>query len=67
MAVIIGAYYFLPPENTQATEQEHATGRVTLVYRRNDSGKWKLLCDMDNMPPDVSPSMFTDSATQLYK
>jgi ketosteroid isomerase-like protein len=58
MAVLLGAYYFSPPEGVTPPEEAHLTGRVALVYRRNEAGEWKLLFDMDNTPPDVTPAQF---------
>lgn len=62
MAVLIGAYYFSPPEGVtppaDAPPETHLTGRVALVYRRNEAGEWKLLFDMDNTPPDITPADF---------
>ncbi len=61
LALLLGAYYFQPPEGTTAPPDAHLTGRVALVYRRNESGDWKLLFDMDNSPPDVTPATFEKS------
>lgn len=58
MALLLGAYYFAPPEIAEAPEGAHLTGRVLLAYRRNDAGEWKLLLDIDNTPPDVTPATF---------
>lgn len=55
MAILIGKYYFKPPEGAQ---EEGATGRVALVYRKSTDGRWGLLFDMDNMPPDIKPEDF---------
>jgi len=55
LALLIGAYYFKPPVG----EAPDMTGRVALAYRRNERGEWKLLFDMDNTPPDVTPDLFT--------
>ncbi|MEM9669448.1 MAG: DUF4440 domain-containing protein [Pseudomonadota bacterium] len=55
MGLLLGKYYFQPPKGVNAPGP---TGRVTLVYRRQDDGRWKLLLDMDNSPPDVLPSDF---------
>ncbi len=30
------------------------SGRVMVVFRKNESGDWKLIFDMDNRPPDVT-------------
>ena len=57
MALLVGKYYFQPPADA-VEPVEHATGRVALVYRRTDDGRWLLLFDMDNTPPDVSPADF---------
>lgn len=58
MAMLLGAYYFRPPEGATPPAEAHLTGRVSLIYRRNASGEWKLLFDMDNTPPDVTPETF---------
>lgn len=59
MALLLGAYYFEPPAGVTPPEDVHLTGRVLLAYRRNDAGEWKLLFDIDNTPPDVTPALFT--------
>lgn len=59
MAILLGIYYFEPPEGVTPPEDANLTGRVLLTYRRNADGEWKLLCDIDNTPPDVSPASFT--------
>lgn len=53
MALIVGKFYFKPPEGDQGP-----TGRVALTYRKSDYGEWKLLFDMDNTPPDSTPADF---------
>ena len=58
MALLLGAYYFEPPAGVTPTEDAHLTGRVLLAYRRNEAGEWKLLFDIDNTPPDVTPALF---------
>lgn len=58
MALLLGAYYFAPPEGVTPSEDTHLTGRVLLAYRRNAAGDWKLLFDIDNTPPDVTPALF---------
>jgi|GEM_PF-1015577 len=55
MALIVGKFYFAPPEGSDATG---LTGRVALVYRKQADGSWKLLFDMDNAGADVSPQDF---------
>lgn len=30
------------------------SGRVVVIFRKNKAGKWKLIFDMDNRPPDVT-------------
>ena len=62
MAVLLGAYYFAPPEGVTPPEDAQLTGRVLLAYRRNDAGEWKLLFDIDNTPPDVTPALFDGSS-----
>ena len=61
MALLSGVYYFEPPAGTTPPENASLTGRVLLAYRRDVSGQWKLLFDMDNTPPDVSPALFDES------
>ncbi len=58
LAMLLGAYYFQPPAGVTPPEDAHLTGRVALVYRRHQQGEWKLLFDMDNTPPDISPADF---------
>ncbi|WP_299862691.1 nuclear transport factor 2 family protein [uncultured Roseobacter sp.] len=58
MAVLLGAYYFEPPQGVTPSEDAHLTGRVLLAYRRNAVGEWKLLFDIDNTPPDVTSALF---------
>ncbi len=58
MALLLGAYYFAPPEGVSAPDEAHVTGRVLLAYRRNSEGEWKLLFDIDNTPPDINPALF---------
>lgn len=58
MAFILGIYYFEPPQGVTPPKDANLTGRVLLTYRRNADGEWKLLCDIDNSPPDVSPNSF---------
>lgn len=58
LAMLLGVYYFQPPAGATLPEEAHMTGRVALVYRRNEAGEWRLLFDMDNTPPDVSPASF---------
>ncbi len=55
MAILIGKYYFAPQKG-EATVG--IAGRVALVYRKNNAGKWLLLFDMDNNPPDATPNDF---------
>ena len=55
MGLLVGKYYFAPP---QGETSPGPTGRVALVYRKQADGSWKLLFDMDNAPPDVSPADF---------
>jgi len=57
MGLLVGKYYFEPPAGEVAGEND--TGRVALVYRKNEDGAWKLLFDMDNTPPDVTPADFS--------
>lgn len=55
MGLLVGKFYFAPPEGTAAPG---STGRVALVYRKQADGNWKLLFDMDNAPGDISPDDF---------
>lgn len=59
MAILLGAYYFEPPAGVTPPADSYLTGRVLLAYRRNPAGEWKLLFDMDNTPPDVTPALFS--------
>jgi ketosteroid isomerase-like protein len=58
IAMLLGAYYFCPPEGISPADDTNLTGRVVLIYRRNLKGEWKLLFDMDNTPPDITPNIF---------
>lgn len=58
LAMLLGAYYFQPPDKVRPPVDAHLTGRVVLIYRRNQNGEWKLLFDMDNAPPDITPASF---------
>lgn len=64
MALFVGRFFFKPNHDDQAGE----TGRVALVYRKNENGVWLLAFDMDNRPPDVLPQDFHHSTgtTQHY-
>jgi len=57
MGLIVGKYYFEPPAGKPVGE--NTAGRVALLYRKDESGAWKLLFDMDNTPPDVTPADFS--------
>ena len=59
MALLSGVYYFEPPAGITPAEDDNLTGRVLVALRRNAAGEWKFLFDMDNMPPDVSPALFS--------
>ncbi|TPN87779.1 YybH family protein [Aquimarina algicola] len=39
------------PEDGSAVGE---SGRVVVIFRRNEVGEWKLVFDMDNRPPDVT-------------
>ena len=56
LSLIVGKYFFKPPEGKEP--DKNAAGRVGLVYRRSADGRWLLMFDMDNTPPDVSPQDF---------
>ncbi|MEM7504008.1 MAG: nuclear transport factor 2 family protein [Pseudomonadota bacterium] len=58
MAILSGVYYFEPPAGVTPSEDDNLTGRVLVAFRRNSAGEWKLIFDMDNTPPDVSPALF---------
>lgn len=58
LAMLLGIYYFEPPQGQRPVADAPLAGRVALVYRRNVNGEWKLLFDMDNNPPDVSARDF---------
>ncbi|MEL6122001.1 MAG: nuclear transport factor 2 family protein [Pseudomonadota bacterium] len=59
MALLSGVYYFEPPAGVTPAEDDNLTGRVLVAFRRNATGEWKFLFDMDNAPPDVSPALFS--------
>ena len=58
LALLVGKYYFQPPAGEDSPE--NTTGRVALVYRRALDGRWLLLFDMDNTPPDTKPADFLE-------
>ncbi len=58
LALLVGQYYFQPPEGAEVPAEASLTGRVALVYRKAADGRCRLLFDMDNTPPDVSPANF---------
>lgn len=39
--------------NPEDGSQLEESGRVVVIFRKNDAGEWKLVFDMDNRPPDV--------------
>ena len=51
MAVIVLKFYLEPFEVNET--EEPFKGRAILVFRKSEEGKWLLLFDMDNTPPDV--------------
>ena len=59
IARLSGVYYFEPPAGVTPAEDDNLTGRVLVALRRNATGEWKFLFDMDNAPPDVSPALFS--------
>ena len=59
IALLSGVYYFEPPAGVTPAEDDNLTGRVLVALRRNATGEWKFLFDMDNAPPDVSPALFS--------
>lgn len=56
LALLVGKYFFQPPAGQPSSD--NAAGRVALVYRKAEDGRWLLLFDMDNTPPDCSPADF---------
>lgn len=56
LALIIGKFFteFLEGDSENLGE----TGRVVVAFRRSKEGRWRLVFDMDNRPPDVQPSDF---------
>ena len=56
LALLVGKYFFQPPEGQPPSDS--AAGRVALLYRKAEDGRWLLLFDMDNTPPDCSPTDF---------
>jgi ketosteroid isomerase-like protein len=55
MAVLVGSFLIGSPEG--ATKRSIA-GRVALVFCRNTQGEWRIVLDIDNNPPDVTPEQF---------
>ena len=58
MGFIVGSYFLRLPEGVVPTDENTLIGRTCLIYRRDKDGLWKLLFDMDHVPPDVFPSDF---------
>ncbi|MEM7467781.1 MAG: nuclear transport factor 2 family protein [Pseudomonadota bacterium] len=58
LAMLLGAYFFRPPNGETVSVDPTTTGRVCLIYRKNERGNWKLIFDMDNNPPDIVPDQF---------
>lgn len=56
LALLVGKYLFQPPAGQSLSNK--AAGRVALVYRKANDGRWLLLFDMDNTPPDCTPANF---------
>lgn len=56
LALLVGKYFFQPLEGQPPSDS--AAGRVALVYRKAEDGRWLLLFDMDNTPPDCRPADF---------
>ena len=65
LALIVGKFYFRPSDDTDPDETG-ATGRVALVYRRSLDGRWLLLYDMDNKPPDSKPEDFERFPSDIF-
>ncbi len=42
-----------PEDNKEIFER----GRVVIIFRKSNSGAWKLVFDMDNRPPDVQETV----------
>ena len=57
LAGILGCYYFEPPAEEAASGKEGSTGRVFLLFRKEE-GEWRMAFDMDNTPEDVQPAWF---------
>lgn len=56
LALLVGKYFVQPPAGQPLSD--NAAGRVALVYRKAENGRWRLLFDMDNTPPDCTPADF---------
>lgn len=57
MAFIGGKYHFRIQGSSGQWEGGEA-GRVGLLFRRQADGRWLMLHDMDNNPPDALPADF---------
>ncbi len=72
MAFVVGKIYMEPEDVAESSTGEVAapvpgeTGRVAIVYRRTEEGKWLLAFDMDNRPPDVKPEEFQGVGSDHY-
>lgn len=57
LALIAGKFLFKNLEE-DGSYSPGSAGRVAVLFRRAEDGQWKLAYDMDNRPPDASPSDF---------
>lgn len=53
LALISGTYHFSTLE-ADGSLQPGNSGRVALVYRKGADGRWLLVFDTDNSPPDAA-------------
>lgn len=53
MGLISGTYHFSTAQE-DGSIVDGPSGRVALLYRRSDDGRWLLTFDIDNAPPDAA-------------
>lgn len=63
IAIAVGKFCLAPTDEKFPPE----AGRVVLTYRRSADDRWLLICDIDNRPPDCSPSDFDIIAKEIHR
>ncbi|WP_298541583.1 DUF4440 domain-containing protein [uncultured Aquimarina sp.] len=50
----VAGQFRIEGNNPEDSSKIVESGRVVVIFRKNDAGEWKLIFDMDNRPPDVT-------------